>query len=201
MQGNYFEAWRQWLPSSFSYVAGIWVKKTSASANSSLRESLVDLENLRSSKRVIWAGHWLAKSRYQSGRKLMVLHHFSEELWYTEVFSAFLWMAHGLFDCLLRWLQGIYHWLAILFQVLLARSSLWCGRYASVSNKGGLLISWTSKGGDIFLGFSRRDTHYITEGCSSLDFGLFICNSHPLLTFNNVRMDPHCLSLRSRDRN
>jgi len=29
-------------------------------------------------------------------------------------------------------------------------------------------------------------------------FGLPICDSHPLLALNNVRVDPHCFSSRSR---
>jgi len=49
MQGNYFEVWWQWSPSFTSHIAGIWVTKTFASANASLKASLVDLESLKSS--------------------------------------------------------------------------------------------------------------------------------------------------------
>jgi len=61
-------------------------------------------------------------------------------------------------------------------------------------------ISRTSKGGDIFLDFSYRDAHHIVEGYFIVASGLSACDNFPLLAFNNVRMDPHCLSLRSRDR-
>jgi len=47
--------------------------------------------------------------------------------------------------------RGVYHQLVVLFQVLLVRSSLQCGRCACVSSKDSLLLSWTSEGGDIFL--------------------------------------------------
>jgi len=131
----------------------------------------------------------------------MVPHHFLKDLWHTEAFSAFSRMASWTTRFLLSWLWGIYIWLAALFQVLLVKSSLWCERCARVSNNGGLLISRTSKEGDIFLNFSCKDTHHIARGCSSHVFGLPACDSHPLLAFDNVRIDPHCLSLRSRDRN
>jgi len=48
--------------------------------------------------------------------------------------------------------------------------------------------------------FFCRDTHHIAGGCFIHAFGLPVCDSCPLLAFNNVRMDPHCLSLRSRNR-
>jgi len=56
MQGNFFEVWWQWLPSSSLHIARILVIKIVASANASLRESLVDLESLKSSYKVIQAG-------------------------------------------------------------------------------------------------------------------------------------------------
>ena len=59
-------------------------------------------------------------------------------------------------------------------------------------------VSQTSKGGNIFLSFSYRDAHRIVGGCFSLAFAFFICDSHPLLILNNVRVDPHCFPLRSR---
>ena len=50
-----------------------------------------------------------------------------------------------------------------MFQVLLVGSSLWCGRCACVSSKGGLLVSRTSKGGNIFLSISCRDTTLLED--------------------------------------
>ena len=78
------------------------------------------------------------------------------------------------------------------------KSLMW--RCARVSKKGGLLVSRTSKKGDIFLGFSCRNAHHIAGGYFSLASGLSARDSCPLLAFDNVRMDPYCLSLRSRDR-
>ena len=77
-------------------------------------------------------------------------------------------------------------------------SLIWDG--AHISNKGRLLVSRTSKGGDIFLSFSYRDAHHIARGCFSLASRLPARDSCPLLAFDNVRMDPYCLSLRSRDK-
>jgi len=64
----------------FLFIARIWVMKTFASANVSLKAFLVDLESLRSSQRVIEAGCWLIETIHQNGKELKVPHHFSEEL-------------------------------------------------------------------------------------------------------------------------
>ena len=54
---------------------------------------------------------------------------------------------------------------------------------------------------DIFFGFSCRDAHYITRRCPNLAFELPVYDSCPLLAIDNVRMNPYCLSSRSKNRN
>ena len=117
-----------------------------------------------------------------------------------KLFLFFHGWPRGLLDCLLSLLGGVYYRLTILFQVLLVRLSLQCGRCTYVSNKGGLLVSLISKGGDILFGFSCKDTHHIDRECFGLVFEFSACDSCPLLALNNVRMDPHWLSSRSRNR-
>ena len=53
MQGTFGEVWRQ---SSTSFSLGTWVRKTSAFVRASCRASLVDLDSLRSSYKVMRAG-------------------------------------------------------------------------------------------------------------------------------------------------
>jgi len=114
-------------------------------------------------------------------------------------FSAFLWMASWTTRSSPQLAVGSFLRLTILLQVVLAGLSLWCVRCTRVSNKGGLLVSRISNRGDIFFGFSCRDAHHITGGCFSLASGLSTRDSYLLLAFDNVRMDPYCLFLRSRN--
>jgi len=53
-----------------------------------------------------------------------------------KLFLPFHWWLRGLLVCFLSWLWGVYQRFVVLFQVLLARPSLWCGRCACVSIKG-----------------------------------------------------------------
>ena len=125
----------------------------------------------------------------------MVPHRLSEELWRTKTFSIFSWMA--MWDCSIVTSAG---WGCL----PLARcttssttcwieSSTWEVRLCEQQRL-------TSEGGNIFFGISCRDTHHITGGCFVLAFEFSICDNHSLLAFNNIRMDPHCLSSRSRNR-
>ena len=79
-----------------------------------------------------------------------------------------------------------------------ASGSPYCFRYClsdRVFDMGGVPVSATRAGGDIFLGFSCRDAHHIAGGYFSLAFGLSARDSCPLLAFNNARIDPYYLSL------
>jgi len=199
MQENCFETWWQWLSFSSWHVAGIWVTKSSVSATASLRV-LLTWKTSGAYREWFDQGCWIVESRHQNERELMLSHLFSEELWHTEAIFVFPWMAS---------------WTARLPQLAVGNllparytisgtacrieSSTWEVSY--VSNKGGLLISQTSKGSDIFLGLSCRDAHHIAGGCLSLASRLSTHNSCPLLAFNNVRVDPHCFSSRGRDWN
>ena len=67
---------------SSSGMVGFWVKKTSESANASLRASLLDLERI--SYRMIRARMLAAEPKHQSRRELIVSHHLFEGLWHNE---------------------------------------------------------------------------------------------------------------------
>jgi len=176
-----------------------WVIKTSTSANASLKASFVDLKSLGAHKEWFEQVYWLVELWYQNRRELMVPYHLFGGAIMKLLLFFHRWFC-GLLDCFLSWLRGVYHRLTILFQILLARSSLRRGRCACVSSKGWLLFSWTSEGGDIFFGLFCRDIYHIAGGRFGLAFELLVCDGRPLLAFNNVRMDPHCLSLRSMNR-
>ena len=131
----------------------------------------------------------------------MILHHLFEGLWHNEAPFVCPQVASWAARLSPRLDGRACYRLAVMFQVLLVGSSLWRGRCACVISKGWLLFFWTSEGGDNLFSLSCRDTHHIAGGCFGLAFRLSACDSHPLLALNNIRMDPHCLSSRSRNMN
>ena len=102
----------------------------------------------------------------------MVQRRLSEELWYTEALSIFTQISSWTARLSPQLAARVYHRLAVQFQVLLTRSSLWRGRCACVSNKGWVLFSWTSEGDDIFFGLSCTDTTTLLEYALALPLDL-----------------------------
>ena len=89
MQEKCLEVWRQCHLSSSSCSVRIWAMKASELAKASLRASLVDLESLKSSQRVILLGYWQVEPRRRNEKVLMIFPPcLFEELWYTTALSA-----------------------------------------------------------------------------------------------------------------
>jgi len=59
-----------------------------------------------------------------------------------------------------------------------------------------LLLDWLGK--QYLLQFLCRDAHHVTRRCSSLSFGLPVCDGRPLVVFNEIGVNPHNPSLRSK---
>ena len=72
---------------------------------------------------MIREGMWLAELRHQNGRELMVPPTFLESFDIAKLLLFFPGWFRELLDYLLSWLWGVYHWLVVLFQVLLTGSS------------------------------------------------------------------------------